>query len=182
MARINVRHNFLQRQQEPMQLNENSPTTSIDEDFSGQHPFIEGVFPDDRNYFNVGIVLKRHVVHVLQSMNTSPEYQGANGDRAFVNALLDRVFTKNELAEGSAFGNYSHGIAHAALCSRRLDFIYGNFFFQFCVLSSLKWLDVFLLSNIQDLLRVRVHTSPDAKERLSTFVNIVNKKCSNARR
>lgn len=124
-----------------------------DDEFSAHHRFIVEGLLDDRNYFNAGVILKRHIVHVLQSMNSSPEYQGKNGDRAFINSLLDRVFTRTELAESSVLGNYSHGIAHAPLCPRRLGFVYGNIFHQIfsVLLLSLKWsiLKLFFLIKFQ---------------------------------
>lgn len=100
----------------------------MDESFSGTHVFKLDKPFGDRNYFEVGIILKRHVVHVLQSMNSRPEYQFKTGDRTFLNTLLDRVFTKEELTESIASGNSSH--AYEALCPRKLGFIQGNCRFQ----------------------------------------------------
>lgn len=94
-----------------------------DETFSGNHCYVlDGA---DRNYFNVGVILKRHIVHVSKNINMTPEYNGKSGDQTFVNTLLDRAFTVNELAESSATENSSHEKAHRPLCSLRLGFIHG---------------------------------------------------------
>lgn len=50
-------------------------------------------------------------------------------DRGFINKMLEKVFTKNELYESSAQGKVSHGKKHKQLCPIRLKFVQSEAYF-----------------------------------------------------
>lgn len=68
----------------------------------------------DRHYFEAGIQMKNHIVCVLKKMNNEPEFNGQNGDKAFINTLLVRVFGNDKLASKDN------------LCQQKMEFIKGN--------------------------------------------------------
>lgn len=52
----------------------------------------------DRKYMGFNIVLKTHIIEVLKTMNEKLEFSGVNGDKTYVDTLLDRAFNSTELA------------------------------------------------------------------------------------
>lgn len=66
-------------------------------------------------YFEVNVALDASDIFVLKNSNFH--------DRKFINKLLEMVFSKEELLEGSAKGNQSHQKSHKALNADKLLFI-----------------------------------------------------------
>lgn len=50
-------------------------------------------------------MLKEHIVNALKTLNSSPKFQGQQGGKGFVFTLLGKLFTMNEMKNGSEFLN-----------------------------------------------------------------------------
>lgn len=61
-----------------------------------------------------GISLQGHIVTVLKTMNSQKEFSGINGDKSFIDVLVERLFTVDELTSGNP------------LNLKKISFIRGN--------------------------------------------------------
>lgn len=96
-------------------------------------------------------------------------------DRKFVNKLLDMVFAKDELRNCSAKGNNSHGKSHIPLDKKKLVFVQRK-----CpILRKEQISDTNPRFYYTDVFQ---HFVKFDSKRSSIFLDVVNKKCNNARK
>lgn len=67
----------------------------------------------DRKYIESGIVFKNHILKLLKRMNGDKEFNGMNGDKAFIETLL-KVACPDELQLGQE------------ICPKKLALIKGK--------------------------------------------------------
>lgn len=56
------------------------------------------MIPLDRNYFQVGVEIKNHIIKVLKKLNADNEFNGHGGDKVFIDTLMIKAFDETELA------------------------------------------------------------------------------------